>query len=223
VATAAQTDPATASANDNFPPPPPADPDWYSKLTPEDKVAYRQARLTYATAFNSFTSAKADADRAMAKPQQDFDQAKAAFDTATNAKKAAVATANTALKSLTDAAGALDPGKINTSDDAKGQIAQLQAGVDGFQTAANAVAARQADIDAALAALIAKSDPQPGAFDPSKAKPSSAALEIAQDQHDLDVAKARIPLEAAWDQFQIKLTELKGHIPGEINPNPSKG
>ena len=204
------TNPSKTSGSDaaesaaDFPPRPAADPTWYPRLAPEARVAYRQAKLTYAQAYAAFDAGVAAAEEAAAKPENDFEAAKNAYLAADKTRTDMKAAAGEKLKAIGKLVAELE----KTDDPLAAK--QLQAAVDEYKAAVAAVATQQGVVDSAVAALRKLSDPT-NPFDPNTAKANKAALSLANDQKELDVAKARIPLEAAYDTFTLKQAELHVH------------
>jgi hypothetical protein len=200
---------ASASATD-------ADEKWVKKLSPADQVAYRKARLAWGQAKATYEAARATAQVGADKPTNDFNAARDAYDAVLvqvgDAKKAAGA----AKGDITTALGNVDPAKSDDPVASVKQLADLQAAVDAYKAAVQAVSKKVGDLAAAQAALAKLADPQP-VFDRDKIKVNSNAVALANDQYQLDVATAEIPRNAAEDVYQEATATLQSHLEPSLN------
>jgi uncharacterized protein with von Willebrand factor type A (vWA) domain len=190
-------------------------------LSPENRVAFRQANLARVQAEAAYKEAKHAAEDEERKPERAFNAAKAAYDAAEaqlTGSDGAVKRAGALLLRLRQEAGEtvdlVDPERPNAG---KEQIAKLQATLDEYKASVLAVAAQMQAVDAAALALQKLSEPQRGKkFDPTNPELNKMAELIAKEQKELALAQAQIPLDAARDAFALKQAELAGSQPRRI-------
>jgi hypothetical protein len=207
---AAATDPGALPLN------PPKDPKFYGELTPADRVSYHQAKLALQQACTAYETAIVSAKRDQQKAAKDHQAAKKAWEDARDAMAVLVTQTKAKLEAIANATknwsaeNLADPKKPNA---AKDQMKALQEAVDGYKACAAALSTQKQALSDAAAALEKLSNPpaDDGEFDPAAATPSTAAQAVADQQLELAKAQARIPLDSAWDAFELKITELQGH------------
>lgn len=194
-----------------------------SGLSPENRVAYRQAKLALVQAEAAYEEATRAAEVEQRKPERAFEAAKDAYDAAVKKLKGdhgAVDRARGILHRLLHDAGQMeaeDLVKPDRPDEGKRQVAVLQGIIDEYKASVTAVAAQMQVVDDAALALQKLSEPQKGKFDPDKPEFNKMAKRIAAEQNELAIAQAQIPLDAATDAFELKLAELKGSQPRKMH------
>ncbi len=197
------------------------DPDRHDSLipdlSPENRVAYRQAKLALVQAEAAYEDAARAAEDEQRKPELAFNAAKEAFEAAE--QKLKDDTVKSAQKILTQLQSEVEKTK-NTDlvdpkqpDAGKTQVARLQGLLDEYKASVAAVAAQMQVVDAAALALQKLSQPHEGKFNPHKPELNKMAKRIAKEQNELTIVQAQIPLDAARDAFELKLAELKGSKP----------
>jgi hypothetical protein len=182
-------------------------------LSPENRVAFRQANLARVQAEAAYEEAKRAAEEERLKPARAFEAAREAYDAAVDAltgNHGAVDRAEGILNRLEVEARDMKAGKLIDPDEGKKQVDKLQRTLDEYKASVAAVAAQKQLVDDAALALQKLSDPQDGTFKPDKAIPNKAAQRIADEQKELVIAQAHIPYDAAMDAFDLKKAELEG-------------
>lgn len=186
-------------------------------LPPESKLAFRQANLARLQAEAAYEEAERAAEDERRKPERAFQAAKEAYLVAVDrltGDGGAVGAARDLLDRLQREAGEMKE-KVtadrNWPEEGKQQVAVLQATLDEFKASVAAVANQIQSVDEASLALRKLSDPQDGPeFNPGDAILNKMADLIAKEQKQLSLAQAQIPLDAAWDAFELKMAELEG-------------
>jgi hypothetical protein len=185
-------------------------------LSPENRVAFRQANLARVQAEAAYEDAKRAAEEERLKPARAFEAAREAYNAAVTAlmgNHGAVDRAEGILNRLEVEARDMKAGKLidpDRPDEGKRQVATLQGTLDEYKASVAAVAAQKQLVVEAALALQKLSDPQDGTFKPDKAIPNKAAQRIADEQKELAIAQAHIPYDAAMDAFDLKKAELEG-------------
>ncbi|HEY0027181.1 MAG TPA: hypothetical protein VGC35_04870 [Allosphingosinicella sp.] len=185
-------------------------------LSPENRVAYRQAKLALVQAEVAYAEATRAAEVERSKPQLAFEAAKNSYRAAGELKNGEVARAKGILTRLRDKAGDLhakdldDPKK---PEEGSRQIAKLQGILDEYKAAVAAVAVQMQLVDDARMALLKLSDPSK----PGETVLNPMAQRIADEQMKLAIAQAQIPLDAATDAFELKRSELEGSKPRKMH------
>lgn len=185
-------------------------------LSPENRVAFRQAKLALVQAEAAYEDAKLAAKVERGKPLRSFDAAKDAYRAAVKKRDEAVDDAQVTLTSLHREAGqrkAENLIKPDLPDEGKKQVADLQGILDKYKASVAAVAVQMQLVDEASLALQKLSKPQGVEFNPKEPDPNPTTQLIADEQYNLAVAQAQIPFDAAMDAFALKEAELKGSKP----------
>jgi hypothetical protein len=205
--------PDTASAKDAKPTVSGED-SWYYDLSPENRVAYRQAKLARAQAEAVYEEAKRAAEDEAGKPGREFNKAKQAYHAAKTKLTEKVGQAQEKLMTLSELAKGSNAKVLvepKRPDEAADQLAKLQLALDDYKACAAAVAAQVQAVEEAKLALRKVSDPEK--FDADDPKPNKTAERLAQEQKELALAQAQIPLDAALDAYELKKAELEGSKP----------
>jgi len=208
-----------AGTNTVVPPVVPDDDAVYDKLTPENKVAYRQAKLALEQAVAAYHDARRAAEQEAGKPQRDFNAARDAYRDAVKQLKGDAGDGGlvgqaqarlTKLSNLAESLNAKDLIDPTRPDEPKTQVTKLQDALDAYKACIAEIAKQQQAVEDAKIALQKVSEPKPGKFDPEDADASKAAIRLANEQKMLTLAQAEIPVDAAFDAYDRKLSELKG-------------
>jgi hypothetical protein len=188
-----------------------ADEPWVKKLSPADQVAYRKARLSWGQAKAAYAAAERAAKVGEDKPQKDFDDAAKAYDDRVAEREELKKQAAGKKAAIDSALKEVDPTQSENAALAARQGAALQAAVDAYTAAVQAVAKKGDEIAAAQAALAKLSDPQE-AFNRKTIHVNSDSVDQARNQYQLDVATAQITYNAAEDVYQEATATLKSHL-----------
>lgn len=183
-------------------------------LSPENKLAFRQAKLARVQAEAAYEEAERAAEEEQLKPERAFIAAKEAHLAAVaglTGDDGAVASARDLLERLQREAGQIKDKDLARPDEGKRHVAILQATLDDYKASVTAIANQVQSVEEALLALRKLSDPQKGPeFKPDEASLNKMAKLIAEEQKQLALAQAQIPLDAARDAFELKMAELAG-------------
>lgn len=188
-------------------------------LSPENRVAFRQANLARVQAEAALEEAKRAAEIERGKPLRCYGAAKKAYDAAVDKRDGAVEDAQGVLNSLLHEAGNKKADsliKLDRPDEGKKQVADLQGLLDKYKAKVANVAVQMQLVDEASLALQKLSKPQGVEFNPMKAEPDPTAQLIADEQYNLAIAQAQIPFDAAMDAFDLKEAELRGSKPRSV-------
>ncbi|HEX8622832.1 MAG TPA: hypothetical protein VF718_12770 [Allosphingosinicella sp.] len=213
-----QTRPKASETSTNVPPPAKKyDADSHDRhlrdFSPENRVAYRQAKLALVQAQAAYEAAVRAAEEEQSKPRLAFEAAKDYYIAAKAKLEGDLKSAQRALARIRDEADVermkeSDPPNPQLADKGKAQVAKLQGLLDEYKTKVAAVAAQIQAIDEAAAVLQKLSEPE--GFDPENPTLNKMTDLIANEQKELAIVQAQIPLDAAIDAFELKLAELKG-------------
>lgn len=186
-------------------------------LSPENRVAFRQAKLALVQAEAAFADSKRAAEDEKRKPANAFAAANDAYHAAAQKlKDDAVKQAQKVLTRLHQEAEQMKATHLDDRsrpDEGKTQVAKLQGTLDEYKARVAAIAAQMQLVDDAALALQKLSEPQEGKFNPGEARLNKMAKRIADEQNELAIAQAQIPLDAAMDAFDLKRAELEGSQP----------
>ena len=185
------------------------------KLTTADRVAFQQARVALTQAIETYHAAIQQANEERSKPERDFEAAKAAYKEATEKLTPLSEDAESKRSAVTNAAAAVAApalANIDKRDTIKDTLAALQKAVDDFKASATAAVTQLQAVAAASDALRKLSETKDGGFNASDPKQSESSKILARSLYELAVAKAQLPVDAAFAAYTLKVAELEGNV-----------